>query len=278
MHVMIRGGSSSDNGGQETKITAVWLGTLVFKGSFSQKVKVSLECTGVAGGCLSKQRHSSLAGTRRVHVFPERSSSFQDVPHVKMHALPLLLAILCHGAFGRMLEGVLDRENVWEETNGAGEAPSSEATQGDLTPWEPRSWSRERRKRSLGAQSQNQGYHQRGQGSPIGDFDLDAQTAGGESASFHAPPQAPFPIPSPGSPGASPSGRPSNIIRLEPTFVSSAFVPAPGGGVNGLYSLPVEPLPILINLPVLDCPRECEFPNSDGDCELDALCLFGRER
>ncbi|XP_042862345.1 uncharacterized protein LOC122247272 [Penaeus japonicus] len=54
--------------------------------------------------------------------------------------LPLLLALLCHDAFGRAPEGVLGRENVEEETNGTGEgaAPSSEVKQGDLTPWEPR--------------------------------------------------------------------------------------------------------------------------------------------
>ncbi|XP_042862343.1 uncharacterized protein LOC122247270 [Penaeus japonicus] len=187
---------------------------------------------------------------------------------------PLLLALLCHDAFGRAPEGVLGRENVEEETNGTGEgaAPSSEVKQGDLTPWEPRSWSSERRRRSLGGESQ--GYHERGQEPSSAEGGLAADKPGGEgAASFHASPQAPFPAPAPALPVTS---------HLPQPFMLSDNVRAPGG-VSGLYlPPPTEPPPSftpnlnlqIITLSSLVCPQACQI-RIDGSCEFDAKCIFG---
>ncbi|XP_037773759.1 uncharacterized protein LOC119569839 [Penaeus monodon] len=76
-------------------------------------------------------------------------------PRMDTHALlALLLAVLGRDAFGRSPEGALGRENIREEAKGVGELTSPVSV---LTPWELRSLSPERKKRSLGRQDRNYG-------------------------------------------------------------------------------------------------------------------------
>ncbi|XP_047500374.1 uncharacterized protein LOC125046606 [Penaeus chinensis] len=135
----------------------------------------------------------------------------------------LFFVLLSRDAFGRSTEGEADRKTSRiEAVEDAGEA---------LTPWGPRSWLSERRKRSLFIESQ--GYGQRDQGSSV------AQ-APREGARIQMFPQVPSSIPVPAPPVPPPSSRPLHITRLVPMVLE--FVGAPAG-VNGLYSPPTTEPP-----------------------------------
>nr|XP_027214385.1 uncharacterized protein LOC113807351 [Penaeus vannamei] len=177
---------------------------------------------------------------------------------MEVHALLFFLSVWSHGASGRPSEGVMAQETTWQEANEA-RTPSSKVGNGVLTPWEPRSWSPERTKRSLGAQ----GHEQSGRVSV-------AAGSREEGAGVYAPP-----------PGASPLPRPF-VTRLVPTLTPSESERALGG-LSGLYLPPTTeppteastPTPIVLQgIIQLPCPNKCEFRNSNGGCDVDATCLF----
>ncbi|XP_037776602.1 uncharacterized protein LOC119573447 [Penaeus monodon] len=219
-----------------------------------------------------------LAGVRRVHVpsgsLPQAFLASGSAPTMELRALFLFfLSVWSHDASGRTHEGVLAQENAWQKANEA-KTLSSEVGNGVLSPWEPSSRSPERVKRSLGAQDRNHGYEQRGRGSAAGDSRRAALTPRAEGGGgVDVPP-----------PAASPSPRP-----FVPALTPSEFVRAPGG-VRGLYlpptpepptiapTEPPSPTPVIlqniVTLPSLPCPNACEFRNRNGNCDVDAACLF----
>ncbi|XP_037795773.1 uncharacterized protein LOC119591131 [Penaeus monodon] len=174
----------------------------------------------------------------------------------------LFFVILSRDAFVRSTEGTKgesDRKASRKETV---ETPYSEDAGEVLTPWEPRSWLPEQRKRQLLIRSQ--GYGQRDQGSSV------AQT-----------PREGARIPPP----AQPSPRTMHITRLVPVFMSSEFVGA-AGGVSGLYSPPTTEPPTpdpgaLVGFAVgglhfQACTNVCENRNSFGGCDVNVTCLFSQ--
>ncbi|XP_047472919.1 uncharacterized protein LOC125027832 [Penaeus chinensis] len=214
--------------------------------------------------------------------FPEAFLVSGNAPDMELRALFLFfLSAWSHDASGRTPEGVLAQEKAGQEANEA-RALSSEVGNGVLTPWEPRSWSPERVKRSLGTQDRNQEYEQRGRGSAIADSRRVALTPRAEGGGVDVSP-----------PVASPSSRPFVITRIGPAFTPSEFVLVPGS-VSGLYLPPTAepptiapteaptgtptPAPVIlqniVTLPSLPCPNACEFRNSNGNCDVDAACLF----
>ncbi|XP_047500376.1 uncharacterized protein LOC125046607 [Penaeus chinensis] len=167
----------------------------------------------------------------------------------------LFFVLLSRDAFGRSTEGEADRKTSRKEAvEDAGEA---------LTPWGPRSWLSERRKRSLFIESQ--GRIQWDQGSSV------AYTPG-EGARVPVVPQAPSPALAsiPAAPASSP---PSYITRMVPVFMSSqfggfsdfegGFGGGSGGGFGGFASIDSHP-----------CINMCEVRNERGGCDVNVTCFF----
>ncbi|XP_047500371.1 uncharacterized protein LOC125046603 isoform X2 [Penaeus chinensis] len=174
------------------------------------------------------------------------------------HALlALLLAVLSRDAFGRSPEGALVRENIRKEANGVGK--TSSVRHGVLTPWKPRSLSPERMKRSLGKQDRNYEYDLQEEGPAIADPSVTSHSA-----------QVP------------------SITRLLPVFHFSEVVRDPESMgqslvADGVYLPPARRrvlpkglrfAPNIVNQPFLPCTGVCEARNSNGDCEIDVMCIF----
>ncbi|XP_027233016.2 uncharacterized protein [Penaeus vannamei] len=210
---------------------------------------------------------------------------------METHAhLVFLLAALTHDTHGRSSEGVLGRGNIWEE--GKRETPSSEVRRGVLTPWEPESRSPERRKRSLDRQDQNHEYDLQDQEPVIGEpaedttslnISLKAPLPALPPAPASAPPPIPAPLSVPDPPVTSYSSPGFSVTRLLPVFVSSEVARAPesmgqGLAADGRYLPPGVRFTLAApDFSFLPCPKTCETRNTNGDCEIDATCLFGRK-